>query len=338
MAKREVICGIYKIENIINGKVYIGQSINIYKRWSEHKRNLNNVNNKHPNDYLQKSWDKYGRDNFTFEIIEKCSVANIDEKEILYIQQYKSHIRTFGYNIELGGCYTKIMSEETKRKISIANKNPSKETRLKISIGNTGKRHGETRGTYSIDDIKLICRLLQSGLSPSTINKEYGYSRITVSDIKNKKTWKYISYDYNFENIDSYSSIEREVVQYDLSFNKISEYRSIKEASNKTNTCACSIDKSCNNKQKMANEFIWFYKCEDTEENILVKKAFVEKDNHTTEHFNKAIIQIDKDGSEIREWVSAAVAGRELNIDNSSIAKNCKGKLKQVKGFYFKYA
>jgi group I intron endonuclease len=60
--------GIYKIENKANGKVYIGQSANINKRWIEHRSNLNN--NRHPNRKLQNAWNNYGQDNFDFNILE----------------------------------------------------------------------------------------------------------------------------------------------------------------------------------------------------------------------------------------------------------------------------
>ena len=56
--------GIYKIENKINGKVYIGQSNNIIRRWEEHISKLNN--NSHENKILQYSWNKYGMYNFDF--------------------------------------------------------------------------------------------------------------------------------------------------------------------------------------------------------------------------------------------------------------------------------
>lgn len=58
--------GIYCIENIRNGKKYIGQSINVYYRWKKHKSELNN--NTHDNDYLQKAWNKYGSDIFSINL------------------------------------------------------------------------------------------------------------------------------------------------------------------------------------------------------------------------------------------------------------------------------
>ena len=67
MAK-EKICGIYCIENLINGKVYIGQSKDLYERLRKHKESLKN--NYHFNAHLQNSYNKYGTDNFSFGIIE----------------------------------------------------------------------------------------------------------------------------------------------------------------------------------------------------------------------------------------------------------------------------
>ena len=54
---KKVICGIYSIRNKINGKKYIGSSVDIYRRWGVHLRNL--VRHRHPNEHLQRAWDQY---------------------------------------------------------------------------------------------------------------------------------------------------------------------------------------------------------------------------------------------------------------------------------------
>ena len=59
--------GIYLIRNKINNKVYVGQSVNIKARWSNHKRELEK--GIHSNDHLQKSYNKYGKINFEFKVI-----------------------------------------------------------------------------------------------------------------------------------------------------------------------------------------------------------------------------------------------------------------------------
>lgn len=128
---REKICGIYKIENLVNGKVYIGQSVDIYKRWTEHKCSCKNENGVEYNKILYKSFRKYGIDNFSFEILEECLEGELNEKEIYYISLYRSYVHwenSNGYNLTIGGDGTrgrmvteeqlKLMSERMKGKLS----------------------------------------------------------------------------------------------------------------------------------------------------------------------------------------------------------------------------
>ncbi len=135
----EKICGIYCIENNINGKKYVGKGKDIKSRWSDHKGKL--TRNSHPNQYLQKSWNKYGEDNFSFYLICECQKEKLDELEILYIKEMKTKA-PFGYNLTSGGGglldvkhsiesilkmsnskMGHIVSDETKEKISKSNRN-----------------------------------------------------------------------------------------------------------------------------------------------------------------------------------------------------------------------
>jgi len=148
MAK-EKICGIYCIENMINGKKYIGKAVDIYARWGRHKSLLRG--GKHENEILQRAWNKNGENNFIFYIISVFEIEKLDEKEIYYIKDVHSHVTEWGYNISWGGktpMLGRAMSEEQKRKISIAElgvpKGPcSQETKDKISEGNKGKIRSE---------------------------------------------------------------------------------------------------------------------------------------------------------------------------------------------------
>ena len=89
--------GIYAIINLINDKMYIGSSKNIKSRFKTHTRDLNK--NKHFNPYLQNAWNKYGGGNFTIEVIEYIKNNKLREKEIYYINFYKSLYSQTGYNI-----------------------------------------------------------------------------------------------------------------------------------------------------------------------------------------------------------------------------------------------
>jgi group I intron endonuclease len=75
--------GIYRIKNLVNGKCYYGSSKQIEKRFDRHKRELKN--NIHINCILQRAWDKYGEDNFLFEIVEKCDINVLLEREQRYL-------------------------------------------------------------------------------------------------------------------------------------------------------------------------------------------------------------------------------------------------------------
>lgn len=91
--------GIYKIQNKINNKIYVGQSVSIEKRWTQHKINYTNSTY---NSALYKAMNKYGIENFSFEVIEECSIEQLDDKEIFWIQKLNSLVPN-GYNIALGG-------------------------------------------------------------------------------------------------------------------------------------------------------------------------------------------------------------------------------------------
>ena len=95
---KKKICGVYKITNIKNGKIYIGSSQNINQRWNTHIRELNK--NIHANIFLQKDWTLYGKDCFKFEIVEECEPNKRWDLEQFYINKLMPFNRNnVGYNI-----------------------------------------------------------------------------------------------------------------------------------------------------------------------------------------------------------------------------------------------
>jgi group I intron endonuclease len=135
------ICGIYAIKNLITRKIYIGQSNNITRRINDHKKELKN--GIHNNTHIQRSWNKYGCDNFTFNIIEECLENELNEKEIYYIKEYRLMYEL--YNQTEGGKYGLrgyTHSEKTKEKLRQKRKNQifSEETRQKLIKAHIGRK------------------------------------------------------------------------------------------------------------------------------------------------------------------------------------------------------
>lgn len=76
--------GVYRIRNIVNGKIYIGSTAwDFQKRWKTHRNQLRR--NKHDNPHLQYSWNKHGEPNFSFEIVEPCDKSMCFIREQHYI-------------------------------------------------------------------------------------------------------------------------------------------------------------------------------------------------------------------------------------------------------------
>lgn len=97
------ICGIYKITNKINGKCYIGQSINVRKRWESHKVAMSCTKRDDYEYPLYQDMRKYGIENFSFEIIEECAEEELNKKEIYYIELFDAFEN--GYNQTEGGLF-----------------------------------------------------------------------------------------------------------------------------------------------------------------------------------------------------------------------------------------
>lgn len=93
--------GIYKIQNLLNNKVYVGQSNDVLRRWRDHKTNAFNSNDHNYNTHLYRSIRKYGLQNFSFEVLEECLTSELDAREIYWISYYNSFFE--GYNLTMGG-------------------------------------------------------------------------------------------------------------------------------------------------------------------------------------------------------------------------------------------
>ena len=117
------IPGIYEILNIKNNKRYIGQSIHVRNRLFKHISMLRN--NNHICKHLQDSWNKYGEENFQFNVIEYCNIEDLDKKEDFYIAKYQANKNAYGYNYRINNKTNRGLkwSEEQREKMKNAIEN-----------------------------------------------------------------------------------------------------------------------------------------------------------------------------------------------------------------------
>lgn len=91
--------GIYRITNLLDNKIYIGQSTSIGERFKAHIKCGLGIDA--PSNKLYIAMKKDGVENFTFEVLEECNPVDLNEKEKYWIQYYQSNI--YGYNMSIGG-------------------------------------------------------------------------------------------------------------------------------------------------------------------------------------------------------------------------------------------
>lgn len=229
------ISGIYLIKCIKNNAIYIGSAIDLYNRKSRHFSMLKKQI--HPNPYLQNSFNKYGFENFTFEILEIIEdINNLILKEQEWINKY-SLINTTLFNIrkeaksnlgikisEQGKINIKNAligrkhSEETKNKIREKNKGKivSEETKIKLSLSKKGKPSKQKGIKRSLETKEKI-----SNFAKTRIGTKNSNSKLTEKEIKqiclefgNKLSISNIAKKYNV----SVSTIKR--IKYNKSYLK----------------------------------------------------------------------------------------------------------------------
>lgn len=142
---------IYKVTNLINNKVYIGQTINFKKRKSHHLSVSFNPKNSSYDHYFHRSIRKYGKNNFSWEVIcildieDKHELKNqLDYLEKYYIKKYNSF--KDGYNLTKGGdggCLGRVLNKETRLRISNSKKGMifTESHKKKLSLSKTGCKH-----------------------------------------------------------------------------------------------------------------------------------------------------------------------------------------------------
>lgn len=166
-------CGIYSITCTRNNKKIIGASSNIEKRWSVYKSNLRH--NKYYKKDLQEDYNTYGEDSFVYEVIEECSLENIDEREKYWIDYYKNNSDFEVYN-----------KNTPFKRVPITNPN----ILHRMSEAQKGENNGNARLNES--DVITIKKLIRDGYYCCDIANLYEVRESQISNIKQGLRWSHI--------------------------------------------------------------------------------------------------------------------------------------------------
>lgn len=180
---------IYVIENIVNGKKYIGQTCNYKKRHKEHFYSLEN--NKHINSHLQSAYNKYGKDNFNSYILSEVSVEDVFEEEKKWISYYNT-FKGDGYNLTIGGEGTGS-GENHPLYGSNINKGSNNPMFGKQRSEESNRKTSESIRKYSdihyIDVFDIMKLYFEEELTQSQIAYIYNSSESIIGEIINLDHW-----------------------------------------------------------------------------------------------------------------------------------------------------
>lgn len=222
--------GIYKFENLINHKCYIGQTSNLEDRYKKHMYNINDLSHQ---EILYKAFRKYGVENFSYEILEKFDIYSLEQLNKLeqeYIIKYNALIPN-GYNMVPGG----------------------------------SNGAGLAKG-IQVEQYTLNGEYIQTFHSAKEASEKLGINHSNICaccrderNMAGEYQWKYVNSDKEiFKIIKIEIPIYENIIQqYDKNNILIKEYNSISDAHNATGIHMGNISSCCKGARKSAGGYYW---------------------------------------------------------------------------------
>ena len=234
------------------------------------------------------------------------SKEEAEEEEIKLISMYKSNQRKYGYNIENGGNSIGKHSDETNKKIGIANsgKHPSEEARMKMSLSHKGQP-SSWKGKHPSEETREKMRMAKIGKQRGPISVE----------TKMKKSKPVIC-------------IETGKIYYGTT-----------EAERQTGISNKQISKVCLGKQKKAGNYHWKYVSEvgETIREELRTSIYENDIKHLSEEHKKKLSKPIRCVETNTIYYGSHEAEKQTGISHSNITQVCKGRVKTAGGYHWEY-
>ena len=241
---------IYIITNKLNNKKYVGQAIDINQRWMRHRSDYKRLTSK----YLYRAMNKYGIDNFLFEVLEsEIPIESIHEREIFWIEQLGTKA-PLGYNMTDGGegSINRIVSAETREKISNSKKGSK--------CSDESKKNFSKRNKLRYENIDARVKMSVSHKNNDKLIKK---ATETIQKVNQE-----MCPDLRLKNLElAVSQRSKPVIATNLINQSLVEFKSTREAARwiKENTefkkaCHTNISKACRKKIDYVYGYEWKYK------------------------------------------------------------------------------
>jgi group I intron endonuclease len=307
--------GIYKITNITNDNFYIGSSSDLLRRKKQHKYDLNL--NKHHSKYLQRAWNKYGGDNFKFEVLEYCPIENMLNIEQRYLSTLEpvynvsKNATAFMLGVKRPKSFGENISRMKKGNKYFEGKTHTEETRKKMSKAKLGNKHN--LGHKHSEEVKELIR---------------------------QKTLK------QFENgmpLETKRKLGKQVVQLSLDFQFITEYHTAREAAKDNNMGYSQIGQVCKGERNTTGGFRWMfledYLNKENREEIIEKQLEKERNlpliraENAKKNHGKTIVNLEN-GDVYNSIVECAT---KLYIKIDEVRRRTQGNSRQCGKIKFMY-
>lgn len=322
LIKASQIFAIYKIKNIVDNKIYIGQTTDLKERWVEHRRKLRK--NKHRCSHLQNAWNSYGEDKFKIETIETINpeLKTIDEIKILLEKREEYWM----IQLKCGDhdyCYNSL-------------------TPMKSSFGSCCKIKSKKR--KAVLQYSLEGNFIKEWESMTLAAKELNISNNIICTCCQEKVkqasgfmWKYKEENIILK-INPFDDTYKSILQYDKFGNFIKEWETLREAHNQfetKNVYMGHILKTCRGVQKTAFNYQWKFK--ETETSLKINSIYKIREKKKYKqvykskkingiHKGRMIDQFDMNGNFIKRWDRIVDAERALNISSlNGYSDHCGG-------------
>lgn len=301
--------GVYKITNKVNGNFYIGSASDLDRRIKRHRYDLRL--NQHHSQYLQRAWNKYGEENFKFEILEYCAVDNILVREQKYLDELKPK-----YNVS---------KNATAFMLGIKRPKSFGENISRLKKGNKyfeGKTHTDKA---------------KRKIAISKLGNNWNVGKSHCQETKDKIREKTLKQFKDGMPIETRRKLGKPVVQLSMDFEFIAKYYTAKEAAEATGISKSHMCSVCKGYRTSTGGYRWMYYEDYLNSDISAlkekaklprPKAIVESSNHW-----KQVVNLDTS----LEFKTIKAAADYYGIDPSAITKCCKGKYKSAGGYKWAY-